>query len=195
MRLNHFDLIAHIYDRVFRYPGPDRLMGLLRAQASDLVLDVGGGTGRVSETFEDGYRVIICDPSWRMLKEARGKQMLVCAGLAERLPFMDGAFQGVVMVDAFHHLRDQQAAAGEVMRVVCPGGRSVIEEPDIRLWGVKLVALLERLLLMRSRFYSVADLRDLFESAGARVLALDEGHDSAVRLAVGRHENHREGAR
>lgn len=92
------------------------------------------------------------------------------------------------MVDAFHHLRDQRAAAGETLRVLRTGGRLVIEEPDIRRWAVKWIALAERLLLMRSRFYSIADLASVFKEAGARIVAIEEGHDYNVRLAVERGE-------
>jgi demethylmenaquinone methyltransferase/2-methoxy-6-polyprenyl-1,4-benzoquinol methylase len=123
-----------------------------------------------------------------MLREARQKQMIACCGLAEHLPFADGAFDRIVMVDTFHHLHDQHVAAKETLRVLRPGGRLVIEEPDIRRWSVKLVALGERLLLMRSRFYSIADLASVFKEAGARIVAIEEGYDYNVRLAVERVE-------
>jgi len=123
-----------------------------------------------------------------MLREARQKQMIACCGLAERLPFADGAFDRIVMVDTFHHLHDQHAAAKETLRVLRPGGRLVIEEPDIRRWAVKWIALGERLLLMRSRFHSIADLARVFEEAGARIAAIEEKRDLNVRLAVERVE-------
>lgn len=186
MRFDHFDLVARFYDRVFRFLGPERLMGLLQAQPAERILDLGGGTGRVSRTFGDDYVVVVCDPSWGMLREAHHKQMIACCGLAEHLPFADGAFDRIVMVDTFHHLRDQDAAVKETLRVLRPGGRLVIEEPDIRRWTVKWVALGERLLLMRSRFYSIADLARIFEAAGGRIVAMEEGHDYNVRLAVER---------
>jgi len=112
--------------------------------------------------------------------------MIACCGLAEQFPFADGAFDRVVMVDAFQHLHDQHVAAKETLRVLRPGGRLVIEEPDIRRWAVKWTALGERLLLMRSRFYSIADLVGIFKEAGARIVAIEEGHDYNVRLAVER---------
>ena len=188
MRLDHFNLVARVYDRVFHFLGPERLMGLLQPQPSERILDIGGGTGRVTGTFGDDYVVVVCDPSWGLLREARQKQMAACCGLAEQLPFADGAFDRVVMVDAFHHLCDQHVAAKETLRVLRPGGRLVIEEPDIRRWAVKWVALGERLLLMRSRFYSVADLARVFREAGARIVAIEEGHDNNVRLAVERED-------
>ncbi len=55
MRLDHFDLIARFYDRVFHFLSPERLMSLLHAQPSERILDIGGGTGRVSQTFGDDY--------------------------------------------------------------------------------------------------------------------------------------------
>ena len=193
MRPDHFDLVARFYDRVFHFPGPERLMSLLQPQPSERILDIGGGTGRVSQTFGDDYAgraplVVVCDPSWGMLGEARQKQMIACRGLAEHLPFADGAFDRIVMVDTFHHLHDQHVAAKETLRVLRPGGRLVIEEPDIRRWAVKWIALGERLLLMRSRFHSIADLARVFEEAGARIVAIEEGYDYNVRLAVEREE-------
>ncbi len=188
MHFDHFDLVARFYDRVFHFLGPERLMGLLQPQPSERILDIGGGTGRVSGTFGDDYLVVVCDLSWGMLGEARQKQMIACCGLAEHLPFADGAFDRIVMVDTFHHLHDQHVAAKETLRVLRPGGRLVIEEPDIRRWAVKWTALGERLLLMRSRFYSIADLVDIFKQAGARIVAMEEGHDYNVRLAVEREE-------
>lgn len=188
MRPDHFDLVARFYDRVFHFLGPERLMNLLQARPSERILDIGGGTGRVSQTFGDGYTVVVCDPSWGMLQETRQKQMIACCGLAEHLPFADWAFDRIVMVDTFHHLRDQCVAAREILRVLRLGGRLVIEEPDIRRWAVKWTALGERLLLMRSRFHSIADLARVFKEAGARIVAMEEGHDYNVRLAVERGE-------
>jgi ubiquinone/menaquinone biosynthesis C-methylase UbiE len=187
-QLGHFDLIARFYDRMFHFLGPERLMSLLQAQPSECILDIGGGTGRVSQTFGDDYVVVVCDPSWGMLREAHQKRMIACCSLAEHLPFADGAFDRIVMVDTFHHLRDQHAAAKETLRVLRPDGRFVIEEPDIRRWTVKLTALGERLLLVRSRFYSIADLVRVFKEAGARIVAIEEGSDLNVRLAVERVE-------
>ena len=188
MRLDHFDIVARFYDRVFQFLGSERLMSLLQARPSERILDIGGGTGRVSQTFGADYAVVVCDPSWGMLREARQKQMIACSGLAEQLPFANGAFDRIVMVDTFHHLHDQHSDAKVSLRVLRPGGRVFIEEPDIRRWAVKLFALVERLLLMRSRFYSNADLTGIFREAGARIVAVEEGSDYNVRLAVERRE-------
>ena len=47
------------------------------------------------------------------------------------------------MVDALHHVADQEATIRELWRLLKPGGRIIIEEPDIRRFEVKLLALIE----------------------------------------------------
>ena len=63
-----------------------------------------------------------------------------------------------------------------MLRVLKPGGRLVIEEPDIDTFAVKLVALAEKLALMRSHF-----LR------GEEIKALMDGMPGVVRIE---HANH-----
>ncbi len=108
----------------------------------------------------------MCDTSKGMTRQARAKGLLAVRGAVEGLPFAHGSFERLLVVDAFHHFADHQAAARELVRVVRPGGRLVIEEPDIRRWPVKLIALAERLLLMRSRFFDAEALIRLFREAG-----------------------------
>jgi len=52
---------------------------------------------------------------------------------------------------------------------LAPGGRVVIEEPDITHLGVRLVALGEKLLLMRSQFRAPQFIQRLFQAQSGRV--------------------------
>lgn len=72
----------------------------------------------------------------------------------------------MVVVDAQHHFCNQRQAVGDLLRVLKPGGRLVIEEPDIRRLVVKFVALGEKVALMRSHFYSVEQIRDMVTEHG-----------------------------
>jgi ubiquinone/menaquinone biosynthesis C-methylase UbiE len=111
--------------------------------------------------------VIISDLSASMLKQAQVKGKLQPARAhAERLPFADASFDRVVVVDALHHFCDQRDAIGDLLRVLKPGGRLVIEEPDIHRLVVKFVALGEKLALMRSHFYSAERIRDMIAAHG-----------------------------
>ena len=174
--LDHFHLLAPIYDRVITHVQPDRLKELLRLPIKDQLLDVGGGTGRVAQTLAAHVgQVIVLDESLGMLREARDKGLTVVRAQAERLPIPDGAIPRLLMVDTFHHLTHQAGAVAELMRVLTSDGRLVVKEPNIKRGAVKLVALAEKLALMRSRFHSPQKIWRMFEAAGGRVTLTHDG--------------------
>lgn len=174
--MDHFRLIAPIYDRVMAPPDVGRLQGLLDLPAAGKLLDVGGGTGRVAQALRGLVdEAVVLDESHRMLEQALLKGLTVVQGQAERLPFADGTFARVLVVDAFHHLADQGQAAAELLRVLAPGGRLVVEEPNVEQAAVRVLAFAERVALMRSRFRTPAQVQEMLEAAGARVSLYREG--------------------
>jgi SAM-dependent methyltransferase len=160
---DHFDFLAPLYETFIPPKDPQELWAYLDLPASGALLDAGGGTGRVAQ-------FMVADLSCKMLSEARQKDGLrpVCSH-AEKLPFPDEAFARILMVDALHHVIDQRGTVDELWRTLQPGGRLVIEEPDLRLFGVKLLALAEKLALMRSHFLSPPSIAKLFHYPNARV--------------------------
>ena len=173
---DHFRFVAPIYDRLFASQQPDRLRSLLDLPVAGWVLDAGGGTGRVAQALRGlADEVVVVDESAAMLQQARLKGLPAIRGQAERLPFSDGAFARILVVDAFHHLQDQQQAAVELLRVLAPSGRLVIEEPNVERVSVRLLALAEKLALMRSHFHSPSAIRQIFEAAGGSVHLVRQG--------------------
>lgn len=153
--IDHFGFAAPVYDRVLGPPDTRRLARLLRLGEGLRLLDVGGGTGRVSVHLRSRMdRLVVSDLSRPMLMRAAQKGLLAVSASAESLPFPDASFDRILVVDALHHFRHQEAAVAEFSRVLKSGGRLVIEEPDLRRLSVRAVALAERLLLMKSRFHS-----------------------------------------
>ncbi|MGQ9925821.1 MAG: class I SAM-dependent methyltransferase [Chloroflexaceae bacterium] len=174
--IDHFDLIAPLYDRLIGPPDQERLREALAVPPGGRVLDAGGGTGRVAIHLRDlAGEIVVLDRSAPMLRQARARDLDALAGDVTRLPFPDASFDRVVVVDALHHFTRPAEAIRELLRVLRPGGRLVIEEPDIRLGVVKLVALAERLLLMNSTFFAPAEIVQMIEACGvpARVVAND----------------------
>ena len=153
---DHFDFLASFYERVIPPPDPAEITELLRLPTTGRMLDVGGGTGRVSAGLRHQVgTLVVSDLSRNMLRQARAKSGLhPVQAHAERLPFPDGSFARVLVVDALHHFCDQRDAIRDLLRVLRPGGRLVIEEPDYTRNAVKLVAIAEKLAFMRSRFYT-----------------------------------------
>ena len=166
--LDHFSLLAPLYDRLIGPPNHEKLRDLLQLPSSGWMLDAGGGTGRVSSTLRHLIdHLVVSDLSRHMLQQAQRKGN-ICSIQAhvERLPFPDGTFERVLVVDALHHFCDQHESLSDLLRVLKPGGRLLIEEPNIHRFVVKGVALAEKLALMRSRFFSPQAIREIIASYG-----------------------------
>jgi demethylmenaquinone methyltransferase/2-methoxy-6-polyprenyl-1,4-benzoquinol methylase len=163
---DHFDFIAPIYDRVIKPKPPDDLLTHLNLSVDSRVLDAGGGTGRIARgLIPHAGDITILDLSPRMLREAvntLGLQAILAP--SESLPYRDNSFDAVLMVDALHHVIDQQNTLQELFRVVKPGGRLVVEEPDIRTFVVKIIAFLEKVVGMRSHFLTGEQIASMLAS-------------------------------
>jgi ubiquinone/menaquinone biosynthesis C-methylase UbiE len=168
---NHFDFLAPYYDRFLKPGDPGMFTRLLELPATGLLLDAAGGTGGKSHRLIGLVSgIVIADTSMGMLNQAGNKDglMTVCSA-TEKLPFKNGLFEKIIMVDALHHVYDYRITLNELWRVLRPGGRIVIQEPDIRTFPVKVMALIEKLALMRSHFISPQNIAAAFDLPGAVV--------------------------
>jgi len=179
--LDHFGILAPIYERVIPVPDVSRLVQLLDLPAAGRLLDAGGGTGRVSCQLRPMVDdLVVTDVSPGMLAQAKIRNDLeLSLAFAETLPFADGAFDRVLVVDALHHFCDQRRAVTDLLRVLKPGGTLVIEEPDLNSLRVKLVAIAEKLALMRSHFYYPAEIKAMAQAQGATARIETEGDITA----------------
>jgi len=172
---DHFDFIAPLYHRLGAYSHLEMMLKCADLPTSGRLLDAGGGTGRVANALRDhAGQVVVADASLGMLRFAASHAGLQpVAAISESLPFPGESFERVIMVDALHHVFHQGDSARELWRVLEPGGKIVIEEPDIRGLGVKLIALAEKLLLMRSHFLAPGQIEKLFEFGKNNIQASD----------------------
>ncbi len=174
---DHFNIAAPIYDKIIRIYDHERMCRLLGLPAKVRLLDAGGGTGRVSRRLYPLTRqVVICDLSQGMLRQAADAGGLnPVRAHAERLPFEDNRFDRILVVDALHHFCNQQEALTDLVRVLKPGGRLVIEEPDVTRPIVKLIALMEKLALMGSRFLTSYRIERILHDLGMATHVEDDG--------------------
>ena len=173
----HFDRWARDYeqDRRSRWLAElqDDALAALDLRSGDRFLDVGCGSGaavrRAAEVVE---RAVGADLSPAMIARARE----LATGLenvefveadSERLPFPDGAFSAVLCTTSFHHYPAPQRAAGEMARVISPGGRLVIGDGCSDRLVTRILDLVLRT-FQRSHvhFYRSRELEHLLAEAG-----------------------------
>jgi ubiquinone/menaquinone biosynthesis C-methylase UbiE len=103
------------------------------------VLDLGCGPGfwtvEAAERVGEGW-VVGLDPSLEMLRvcreRARGRPILHCRGDGAALPFADGVFGRVFVVNLLHEVADPGHVLGEAFRCVAPGGDLVVVDFEAR---------------------------------------------------------------
>jgi ubiquinone/menaquinone biosynthesis C-methylase UbiE len=178
---DHFGALAPIYDRVIHLGEAQQYIQHINLPVEGVLLDAGGGTGRVAEALSGlANQVLVADESVPMLKQAQAKDGLkpLCVR-TEVLPFADNTFERVIMIDALHHVANQRESALEMWRVLKPGGRIVVVEPDVRQLVIKFVALAEKLALMRSHFLAPDKIAGLFPGS-AKIQIEIEDHNAWV---------------
>ncbi len=105
----------------------------------DPILDIGSAWGfNVMALTKLGKRAVGIDlvevqfAAGRRIAEASGLDLAVAGADASCLPFGDGRFAGITMVETFEHIfeADRGKAAAECHRVLRRGGRVVISTPN-----------------------------------------------------------------
>lgn len=184
-------LLAERYDQISnsQFENGVLLIKELGVKAGDHVLDIGCGTGRLGEHIlkiigKDG-RFIGVDPSEHRIKIAQQKVKLYTNASFELgsesnvSRFADNSFDVVYLNFVFHHITDKAAVLAQINRILKPGGKLGIADPDKESPSV-LRTITRDVLQFYGGIYSfddelvVADeLRSLIVSAGLQIIKLN----------------------
>lgn len=100
---------------------------------SKMVLDIGCGSGWVGKVLKEFNRditIIGLDIDLIGLNEAKNEEQIL--GSAEKLPFKDDVFDGIIAKDVLEHLLYPLGAVLEFNRALKEGCRIYISVPDVK---------------------------------------------------------------
>ncbi len=112
-----------------------------------IIVDIGCGTGRIAERLISlGRPVIAIDHSIGMLQKLVEKidsDLLVpIYADAHHLPLRSASCDNVVCSGVLHHIQDWSLVLDEIARVLRPGGRLIVREPNAD-YAVKVFTFIE----------------------------------------------------
>ena len=124
-------------------PRHEHRLGMIVSEVERLprggrVLDGAVGLGQLAVRMQQrGYRVFGIDYSFDAALHVRKNTSIpVVVGDMTRMPFRDGAFDGVTTGETLEHLDDDAAAAREIGRVLNEGGTCIATVPALQsLWS------------------------------------------------------------
>lgn len=176
---NFFDIVAPIYER-FHFGAQktfDKISSIVIFEPLDITIDLGGGTGRIAKFLANKVqKVTVVDTSERMLKQCRRRhpELSCIHAEAQSLPFADNSVNKVIIIDAFHHFKNQNQVVQEIKRVLAKNGKVVIEEFNSLKMTGKFLIIIEKLFLLGSTFHHPLSLANLFSKNGFEVRLVDE---------------------
>ena len=126
--------LAHPSTELYRH----EVISLLEPHLGEHILEVGCGTGEELRALlplvGSAGRLVGIDSSQTMVEEARRRsqhtEIQFMVGDAHALEFRSASFDAARAARTFQHLEDPRRALAELARVVRPGGRVVLAEPD-----------------------------------------------------------------
>ncbi|MFB6256558.1 MAG: class I SAM-dependent methyltransferase [Haloplanus sp.] len=191
-----FDRVARLYDRFAPATDSEPIWGgLARADRPvERVLDLAGGTGRAARAVATPVgrirspETFVVDASRAMVDHAAGRGTPVVRGDAGRLPLRNGIVDAVVVLDALHHLPEQDTALAEAARVLRSGGVLVIREFDPRTLRGRALVAAERAVGFQSTFRGPEEWAAACERVGLSPSVLGRGF--AFTVVAKKRESH-----
>lgn len=163
-----FDRVFKHYDRfidLFNFNKMEEIKDILQLEGNEVVLDIGGGTGRLADFISDDCRLVyVLDESKGMLSKIKpNPKVLPILGDALDTDFEDNSIDIVIMSDVIHHIREQAELINETYRILKDSGRIIILDFEKYNLRIRLLRAFEYLLFGKLYFKTSQEMRNLIK--------------------------------
>ena len=116
--------IAKIYEKISNQYTVNRRAESFKINPSELVLEVGSGTGMISDLIDE--QIICSDISYEMCKESIKKHVNVICCDAEKLPIRENTLDGIISAEVIYYLNNPNAFINDSVRILKKDGKLMI---------------------------------------------------------------------
>jgi ubiquinone/menaquinone biosynthesis C-methylase UbiE len=190
----NFNRHAAIYDAAFGRAS-ERFYRMLLEQVEltpgAAVLDAACGTGEVLRRMAyicpvDGYGI---DMSENMVAMAKRKcpNMDIRLSRCENTPFADNTFDIITVCMAYHHFSEKAGFAKEAARIIKPGGRLYIADPNYPRAIRKFINAFFKALRVAGTFHTPEEMYGQFAECGFEPAGyIKKGYAQVVKMKMHR---------
>ncbi|MHA1482816.1 MAG: class I SAM-dependent methyltransferase [Candidatus Heimdallarchaeaceae archaeon] len=167
-----FSRIAGRYDQIIKGFDLQKIIDDFTYSKEELLVDLGGGTGRVATLFLDYVNeCLILDRSFEMMKQAQNKSrnLILVQGSGDSMPFRENTIKQIFVNDVLHHIKNQNETLQECHLVLKEQGNLIIRDYDRKYIGNIFLFIFEKILRFGSVFFSPQELTDQCQEIGFSV--------------------------
>lgn len=180
-----FELVAPIYDNFIQPSVDEQFVNLIRNKRSERMLEVGAGTGGTAQLIRNHCKKLwLLEPAKGMLLNGKKKNLDATwiHGFVEQMPFPEENFDVVYTIDSMHHWFDHTKGFQEIYRVIKPGGSLILIDFDPLKKKGHYIKNMEKVLWMKSRFFSPRELIAIHRQIGFNIEQLTYLDDATYLL-------------
>ena len=176
MKGDSFGKVSIIYDffekNVIKdYQGSIKILEKnMKFGKNDTVIDVGGGTGYITDHFVDNFQKgVVLDLSRIMLSRNKNSKILKIEADGAYLPLRNDIADVAILNAVLHHVdyKKQQFVLEECFRILKPKGTLVIiESAALEKFFAKLFRIIERVLIGKTYFIPPENLEKKLNKIG-----------------------------
>lgn len=167
--MKKFDGISLFYNMIialFKLNKAEEILDISQLQGFEIVLDLGGGTGKLSESLKNHCeKIYVLDESQGMLSKVKVDSKVVpMLGDALNTGFGDKTMDVVILSDVLHHIKEQHLLMDEIHRILKGDGKLVILDFDRKHFIIKILSMFERLIFGDVTFRAAHEVVDLLKN-------------------------------